>query len=579
MSQPTRAQYRSNHKGQKAPKKTRTEQTPGSYKHYYLLALGLVAGLVLVAAAFFLWLMPQMKQSTERSHLARAANWVDTYTVDLDPQREVLVEDLRQVDIQPENQAPSAQYFTKQELDKRTETSFARRVRQVTDTDANGFAWYWGQQQEEYLYRHGRPYTGWFGQPGSEWTYYKDGRLDQQATIDKETARLRADEATFIQSFVPSYQARFVYLKAKSEPMYYVDRQSIRYSILNRGRDGLLLSNFPGQPNSYFLANTNKYADIPMEVTEEAVVDNQTWLHVAIGYQDLGWIRQDLSYQDYVLTNYSERKLIDTVQQIMREEIDNMGIMAGASFVDNETMAQVDVDNQIFFPASTQKIYVLTELYRQYKEGKLQPSQTMAMEGSNIVPGAGHINESPAGTVYSLDELVDYVAIYSDNTAANMLIEAVGGGGIVTQHAHELGMLDTYLEGKYYQNDNGRFQTTPDNAARLFAKLANHELNGEPWDSMLIDKLRLNSHSFLRTYLYETDSWNKSGLGAPEQNDVATFVTQYGSYSIAVYTNSWSDYDARFDQVGRLSQRVYEAFNQIRSDLWHPYDPEQGFYR
>ena len=171
------------------------------------------------------------------------------------------------------------------------------------------------------------------------------------------------------------------------------------------------------------------------------------------------------------------------------------------------------------------------------------------------------------------------MAIYSDNTAANMLIEAVGGGGIVTQHAHELGMLDTYLEGKYYQNDNGRFQTTPDNAARLFAKLANHELNGDPWDSMLIDKLRLNSHSFLRTYLYETDSWNKSGLGAPEQNDVATFVTQYGSYSIAVYTNSWSDYDARFDQVGRLSQRVYEAFNQIRSDLWHPYDPEQGFYR
>ena len=48
-----------------------------------------MAGLVLVAAAFFLWLMPQMKQSTERSHLARAANWVDTYTVDLDPQREV----------------------------------------------------------------------------------------------------------------------------------------------------------------------------------------------------------------------------------------------------------------------------------------------------------------------------------------------------------------------------------------------------------------------------------------------------------------------------------------------------------
>ncbi len=30
------------------------------------------------------------------------------------------------------------------------------------------FTWYWDQQQEEYLYRHGRPYTGWFGQPGDE---------------------------------------------------------------------------------------------------------------------------------------------------------------------------------------------------------------------------------------------------------------------------------------------------------------------------------------------------------------------------------------------------------------------------
>ncbi len=58
---------------------------------------------------------------------------------------------------------------------------------------------------------------------------------------------------------------------------------------------------------------------------------------------------------------------------------------------------------------------------------------------------------------------------------------------------------------------------------------------------MLIDKLRL--HSFLRTYLYETDSWNKSGLEAPEQM-TWPLRDPVRRYSTAVYTNSWNDYDA-----------------------------------
>ncbi len=43
--------------------------------------------------------------------------------------------------------------------------------------------------------------------------------------------------------------------------------------------------------------------------------------------------------------------------------------------------------------------------------------------------------------------------------------------GIVTQHAHELSMLDTYLEGKYYQVCS-RFRPRP--IMRRGLKLANH---------------------------------------------------------------------------------------------------------
>ena len=207
---------------------------------------------------------------------------------------------------------------------------------------------------------------------------------------------------------------------------------------------------------------------------------------------------------------------------------------------------------------STQKIYVLGELYHQYSTGMLDPSDVVIMTDEDRVPGAGIIQSYPAGSEFTLDALVDLVAIYSDNTAANMLIDAVGGGEYINPKLHNIGLTETFVNGKYYGSDT-YFRTTPANAARYFALLAKHQLNGEPWDGMLIDKLRMNSHNFLRLYMWG-DSWNKSGLGETEQNDVATFITPYGSYSIAVYTADPTYYNSIADQVGSLSLRVYETY-------------------
>ena len=545
-------------------------------KWRYVLIAGIVTILLLFGSAFIFFIMPKINDHQAKKQDNPYSIW--NYQLDLNPENAILVDSMRTKYHKPLNKAPMAAYFTKEELDLVTETSFARRVRQITDTDKLGFAWYLDGKQE-LLYLNGKAYTGWYGQSNSDWEYYQQGVRKQ--VIASDLAESYALTARFAQSVVPQYQPRLIYLTAKNPTMEFIYRDFERYSILHRGKPGILLSNVPGQKDTYYLANTDKYVDLPLEVVEQALVGDDVWLHVNIGYQDFGWIKQDLSYQDYVLTNYSERELIDRVEEVIRQDLATIQAdgPAGASFVDTDTMAQVDVDNQVFFPASTQKIYVLAELYRQYKEGILDPSDMMAMVGDNIVPGAGHINANPEGTEFSLDTLVDMVAIYSDNTAANMLIEAVGGGEVITPQTHKLGMLDTYLEGKYYHRDNGRFQTTPHDAAKLFAKLAHHELNGDPWDSMLIEKLRQNTHTFLRTYLWDTNSWNKSGLGEPEQNDVAAFITPYGTYSIAVYTGSWNNHEARYDQVGRLSADVYAVFNEVRANLFHPYDPNLGFYR
>src|SRR5699024_4306163 len=99
----------------------------------------------------------------------------------------------------------------------------------------------------------------------------------------------------------------------------------------------------------------------------------------------------------------------------------------------------------------------------QYKTGELSPDTYVTMTDWDKVPGAGIIQGQPSGSMYTVDELVDLVTIYSDNTAANLLIDVVGGGYVINPHIHQLGLYETYVNGKYYSEDT-YFTTTPHDA-------------------------------------------------------------------------------------------------------------------
>lgn len=448
-------------------------------------------------------------------------------------------------------------YLSQYRVDERHVYFESELLNTKTHSDVNGFSW-----REGRVYQDGKLYTGWFRGTTNQFNYVAKGVVQPNMTVS-ESKNMQLGLGGSVAFALP-----------RTAPIVKVEnRQEVQYSILYRGVGNIVLADIPGLKSASLVSAPVTFVDLPMEVVEEAIINGKVWLHVYVGYSDLGWIQQDQTYTSYVQTDYSERELLDAIEAILYQELDAIEGIVGASFIHNETMEQVDVYNQVFFPASTQKIYVLAELYRQYKEGKINPEDEVIMYDDNMVPGAGVIASFGEGSIFTVDQLVDMVAIYSDNTAANMLIDIVGGGAVITPHTQAMGMTDTYVDGKYYYTDNRLFQTTPHDATLLLAKLANRQLNGEPWDSMLIHKLKMNTHSFLRTFLYDVDSWNKSGLGEPEQNDVATFITEYGGYTIAIYTNSWTNINNRFEQVGYLSYRVYEAFLDIRSKLWHSETP------
>ncbi|XJS11159.1 serine hydrolase [Aerococcaceae bacterium WGS1372] len=446
-------------------------------------------------------------------------------------------------------------------------TSYVNNYRLIEKESINGFAWY-ERDGVELLSRNGKLYTGWYNIVEEGWFYFLDGVQQDEVSFSIQEAEDLIKKRNHLIKLVSPATTDFFFVERPYEYTHMSIVRPVDYSILYKNTESMILTAPPKTQDSTLITTTEAFYDMPMEVVEEYESFDGTWLHVYIGYEELGWVKKDETGVDYVDTFYSERELLDTIESVIWEEIGMIDANVGASFINNETMAQVDINNQQFFPASTQKIYVLGEIYHQYKTGELSPDTYVTMEAWDKVPGAGVIQGYSDGSMFSVDELVDLVTIYSDNTAANLLIDTAGGGSIINPHVHQLGMYETYVTGKYYDYDS-YFVTTPHDAARYFALLYNDQINGAPWDEMLIGKLTMNTHNFLRQYIpYSTSSWNKSGLGETEQNDVATFVTPYGTYSLAVYTAYPANYDAISDQLGMLSLRVHDVFNELRSQLW-----------
>lgn len=437
--------------------------------------------------------------------------------------------------------------------------SYARRQRLIDSEPFNGYKWY-EDSNNIYLYQEGLPYSGWYSHDMKQWDFYEDGQKQEDLTFTAEPFQWSVtNTSSILQQTIGTTPRSLLFDTAMDYQMLF-KRVDQDYNIVLTDPDLLILTAPPGAYESRVIARTSHYLNTSVGVIEEVETPQGDWLLLESGYQAIGWIKKDITGSSYYETSFSERELLNNIYDVILQEVDQIQATVGASFIINDTMAQVDVHNQFFFPASTQKIYALAELYHQYKTQELSPDDIVELTDADRVPGAGVVQEYATGHIFTLDQLVDLVAIYSDNVAANLIIEAVGGGERITPHMHQLGFYDTYVNKKYYSYENELFVTSPHDSARFFAMLYNNQINGAPWDEWLIAKLSMNTHNFLRSTVPEAQSWNKSGLGETEQNDVATFVTPYGSYSLAVYTAEPADYDYIAVQLGQLSRRVYDTY-------------------
>ena len=100
--------------------------------------------------------------------------------------------------------------------------------------------------------------------------------------------------------------------------------------------------------------------------------------------------------------------------------------------------------DDLFFTASTFKVPILVELYRQVDQSIVDPASRLELTDEVRSPGGGTLKELDSGLRLTIHDLAMLMIIVSDNTATDMLYNLVGRDPL-NDTMRKLGLLKTSL--------------------------------------------------------------------------------------------------------------------------------------
>lgn len=153
--------------------------------------------------------------------------------------------------------------------------------------------------------------------------------------------------------------------------------------------------------------------------------------------------------------------------------------------------------DMVFFTASTLKVPLLVELYRQVDQGRIDLDQRIALADSMRVPGSGVLKELGAGLQPTIRDLAVLMVIISDNVATDILYNLVGRENL-GQTVRELGLRKTRI---------------PMTTRELLYSIVGLDI-GNPTHTYRLASDKL----FLRQFVPEADGFSeeKSDVSSPE---------------------------------------------------------------
>jgi len=227
----------------------------------------------------------------------------------------------------------------------------------------------------------------------------------------------------------------------------------------------------------------------------------------------------------------------------------SIGVYALDTATGNELAYRAD---ERFAMASTFKPLLVAAVLAQVDNGQLNLADTVSLQGVTIQPYSPVVGELVEDAAMSLSDLSDAAVTLGDNTAANMLLEIIGGPEALTQFLRQGGdditRLDRY-EVELNENARGdeRDTTTPRAVAESLRRLLFSEELSEDSRKRLQDWMVASTTGTRRLRAGLPSTWrvgDKTGTGMNGAvNDIAVAWPPNGQPIVLAVYMSWSDVD------------------------------------
>src|SRR5947209_6936943 len=230
--------------------------------------------------------------------------------------------------------------------------------------------------------------------------------------------------------------------------------------------------------------------------------------------------------------------------------------------------------------ASTIKIAVMVEAFARVAEGKAKWTDELVLTKEKKVTGSGILPEFADGLSLTLRDAVTLMMTMSDNTATNLVIDALGGADAVNARMQSLGFADTRLmrkiggggeslEGKKEENKRfGLGRTSPHEMVSIVEKLERGEIISPAVSKEMIDLMkREQTQDGIWRELWRLPRATKSGALDALRSNVGLIYHPRGRIALAITCDdmpeqNWTADNPAFNLMSHLSEIIIDGLGK-----------------
>ena len=224
--------------------------------------------------------------------------------------------------------------------------------------------------------------------------------------------------------------------------------------------------------------------------------------------------------------------------------------------------------DEVLPTASSIKIAILAELYRQAQQGKIKLGDLYTLQSSDLVGGSGIAGAlTPGVTRLTIRDVAVLMISVSDNSATNIIIDRIGIENVnalldslsLTQTRLRRKMMDVKAAGEGRENI-----ATPREMVTLLESLYRGRVLNKPMTEDFFTLLSVHKESYIPRELPEDlRIANKPGELEGVRNDSGIVFTGSRPFAISVMTTYLRREKDGGDAIVRIATAAYQMFDRL----------------